>query len=570
MHGSYRVTKRSASKPLDPKSWNVSTRVDKRGLPENYLASLRQSPDLKKSNFYSQKYSPEPRAFQEVPSEARSRNYSYNKIDSSNKIMKSSYVNNKIRSLAFKKDLDRKYKVPNFVAHAIAEIFTTTNKEPVGLAILVAEKLILTSHNAIPNERFASRCIFRFINDKVYYKPKSEKFFYTSSQFSLTITGVSRVRKDVAKKFPLRIEGSGDVKLGDVLFCAESTCFRVQVTNLDQDSYGISSHFTPISGSPVFNSTWSLVGMAHTTSMTYKYTECSSLESIFSILSYIRSRYNIDISQVNLEKTQEIEQAKNLKWFEFNGEYVEVFDIGSGEWRYNRSAFNFLWHSAVVAISDDESLVVGGIRRELAVDEVYKYNSRTNEVLVMANMGVSRAFCAAVFYDNLVFAIGGKFANTFCEKYFIEEDRWEFIPSMLHERYDLSAVVLNHTIYVIGGEPRKFFGNLIEKFDILREIWEEVPTRLPFAISCSPVCIIDNFACGILGGRGSRSSFIMEVSKFQSNDVSIKEGADLSEEIESIYPAVFSKQQKKIYILNTAEGFDRPVLYKIHSSYLPL
>jgi hypothetical protein len=62
----------------------------------------------------------------------------------------------------------------------------------------------------------------------------------------------------------------------------------------------------------------------------------------------------------------------------------------------------------------------------------------------------------------------------------------------------------------------------------------------------------------------------MEVSKFQSNDVSIKEGADLSEEIESIYPAVFSKQQKKIYILNTAEGFDRPVLYKIHSSYLPL
>jgi len=62
----------------------------------------------------------------------------------------------------------------------------------------------------------------------------------------------------------------------------------------------------------------------------------------------------------------------------------------------------------------------------------------------------------------------------------------------------------------------------------------------------------------------------MEVSRFQSNDVSIKEGADLSEDIESVYPAVYSNSQKKIFILNTSEGFDRPVLYKIHSSYLPL
>ena len=569
MYGSYRVSKRSINKPNDTKLWNVSTRVEKR-IPENYIAALRQSPDLKKSIQYSQKYSPEPRSFQDQLPESKLRNYSYNRIDSSSKISKSSYVTNKLKSLAFKKDLDRKYKVPNFVAHAIAEIFTTTNKEPVGLGILVAEKLILTSYNAIPNERFAVRCIFRFINDKVYYKPKAEKFFYSSTQFNVSVSAVSRVRKEVAKKQPLRIEGNAEVKLGDVLFCAEATCFRAQVTNMDNDSYGVSSHFTPLSGSPIFNSSWNLVGLAHTTSMTYKYTECTNLESIFSILSYIRSRYNIDISQINLEKTQEIEPAKDLKWFEFNGEYVEVFDINSAEWTYNKTNWNVLWHCAPVAINDEETLLVGGIRRELAIDEVYKYNSRTNSVLQLMSMGVARAYCAAVFYDNLVFAIGGKFANTFCEKYFIEENRWEYIPSMLHERFDLSAVVLNHTIYVVGGEPRRFFGNLIEKFDILREIWEEVPTRLPFPIACSPICVIDNFACGILGGRGSRLAFIMEVSKFQSNDVSIKEGADLNEEIESIYPAVYSKTHKKIYILNTAEGFDRPVLYKIHSSYLPL
>ena len=85
-----------------------------------------------------------------------------------------------------------------------------------------------------------------------------------------------------------------------------------------------------------------------------------------------------------------------------------------------------------------------------------------------------------------------------------------------------------------------------------------------------PICVLDSYSCGILGGRGSRLALIMEISRFQSNDVSIQEGAELSEELESIYPAAYSKKQQKIFILNTAEGFARPILYKIPSSYLPL
>lgn len=65
-------------------------------------------------------------------------------------------------------------------------------------------------------------------------------------------------------------------------------------------------------------------------------------------------------------------------------------------------------------------------------------------------------------------------------------------------------------------------------------------------------------------------AWIMEVSRYHSNDVSFKEGAELAEELESIYPAAYSQSQGKIFILNTAEGFARPILYKVHNSYLPL
>ena len=571
MYSNYRLITRSSNKGSEIKLWNGSTRINKKSLAEDPYKSIRQTPDIRGSNFRNSESPSNVQSVKDMSIDKNSRNRSFVQLDTSaKKINKVNIRSGKLKSLAFRQDLDRKYKVPNFVSTTLIEIFVNTSKEPVGLGVLVASKLMMTSYIGMPNDRFATRCIFRFICDKAYYRPRVDKFFYSSVQYNISVVAISRVRKDTKKQYPIRVDQVFDIKLGDILFCAENTCFRVQVSNLEQDSFGITSYFTPLTGCPIFTSSWNLVGICHTTSMTYKYTECTNLSNIFQILAYIRSIYNFEISPIKIERNLEYKETKDLKWFEFGGEYIEIFTLESSEWKYNRSDLEIMWQCAPVSINDEETFLVGGIKKELAVDEVYKYNSRTNEIYAKACMGVARSSCCAAFYDNLVFAIGGKYASTFCEKYIIEEDRWEYIPSMLHERYDFSAVVLNHTIYIIGGEPRRFIGDSIEKYDILREMWEEVPTRLPYPIACPPLCVIDNYTCGILGGRGSRLAMIMEVSRYQSNDVSIKEGAELSEEIESIYQAAYSRTQNKIFILNTAEGFARPILYKVHCSYLPL
>jgi hypothetical protein len=573
MYSNYRISKRGTNNANSGKQWNGSTRISKLHINNDYFQPFRMSPEPRQmSKNFLRNASFEPSEMHSSSFvEGRAQNRSFLQLESiSAKSSKILANQGKIKSLGLRHDLERKYKVPNFVAHAISEIFVPNNKEPVGLAVLISGKLMLTSHQALPNERYAMRSVFRFIQDKTYYKPRADKFYYSSLQYNLAVIAVSRMRKDSEKKSSIRLEQIPSLSIGDILFCAESLCFRVQVSLLEPDSYGITSHFTPLSGCPIFNSTWSLVGLAHTTSMTYKYTDCASLSSIFQVLGYIRSRYNFEIAPAQFDKTQDLPQIKQLKWFEFSGEYVEVFHVEKAQWDYKTVSFQIPWHCCPVSVGDEITLLLGGLRKELAVDEVYRYNSETNETHVLAHMGMARAFCAAVFYDNVVFAIGGKFASTFCEKYLIEEDRWEYIPSMLHERYDLSAVVLNHSVYVIGGEPVTFFGDMIEKYDILREMWEEVPTRLPFPVACPAICVVDKYACGVLGGRGSRAAFVVEVSRFQSNDVSIKEGGELNEEIESIYPAVYSKTQKKVFVLNTAEGFARPILYKVHSSYLPL
>lgn len=555
----------------DLKIQNEAAKVQKSQFEGNYL-SIRQPSGFKKNDLkYSRILSPDPKLKSDVSLDSKYRNKSFINLEpSTEKISKMKISSGKLKNLRTKQDMDRKYKIPNFVLHTIVEIFTTNSKAPIALGLHIASKLLITSYIGISSERVAMRCVFRFITDKSCYKPRVEKFFYASAQYNVTVVAMSRVRKDIKHKKPIRLEPIQDLKLGESVFCAESTCFRGKVSNIEAESIGVTSHFTPLTGSPIFTSTWNLACICHTTSMTYKYTECTPLSQIFQILSYIRSRYNFLIRPIKFDDSVEYKETKDMKWFEFNGDYVEIFNIKSSEWTYHQSQFPILWQCAIVNITDDATLLIGGIRKELAMDEVYKYDSASKNMSALASMGVARSCCAAVFYDNCVFAIGGKYANTFCEKYLIDEDRWEYIPSMIHERYDLSAVVLNHSIYIIGGEPRKYVGSSIEKYDILREMWEVIPTKLPFPAACSPVCVIDQHCCGVLGGRGSKLAFIIEVSKYQSNDVSIKEGAQLAEELETVYSAVYSKIFNKIFIFNTAEGYARPILYKVHTSYLPL
>ena len=257
MYGNYKSNFRAVKK-LSEKSWNVSTRPENNLTTQDHYESFRQTPNLKLSkNRYARMNSPDPlKKAQDESFASKNRNKSHISLESSfKKANKLTIRSSRLKDLAQKQDLERKYKVPNFVSSTLIEIYSTTSKDPIAFGLLFAPKLLITSHLGIPNERLAMRCVFRFMFDKSYYKPRVDKFFYSSPQFNLTVLYISRVRKDTANKLPIRIEKNYELKLGDIMFCAESTCFRVQITNIEPDSFGITSHFTPLTGCPVFTST---------------------------------------------------------------------------------------------------------------------------------------------------------------------------------------------------------------------------------------------------------------------------------------------------------------------------
>lgn len=186
----------------------------------------------------------------------------------------------------------------------------------------------------------------------------------------------------------------------------------------------------------------------------------------------------------------------------------------------------------------------------------------------MPSMGISRAACAVVCHDNYVYALSGRYASNFCERYHLIEKRWEFITSMTTERYDFSAIVIYNSIYAVGGEMIGQIGNSIEVYDILREIWTQLQIKLPYPVANPPLCHLFGSSFAILGGRSCKHAMIVEIDPRSGKSVAVREGALLAEEVETIYPVIYAPKQQKVFLFNISKGLERPLLYKIHESYL--
>eukprot|EP00808_Paulinella_micropora_P026082 g81890.t1 len=97
--------------------------------------------------------------------------------------------------------------------------------------------------------------------------------------------------------------------------------------------------------------------------------------------------------------------------------------------------------------------------------------------------------------DDYMYVMGGhdgknKLASV--ERYHPACDKWECMPSMIHQRFGCVAAVLNRQMYVMGGRDGERRLSSVERFDPLRKKWELLEPLRTSRSTC---------AAAVLGGK---------------------------------------------------------------------
>jgi hypothetical protein len=90
---------------------------------------------------------------------------------------------------------------------------------------------------------------------------------------------------------------------------------------------------------------------------------------------------------------------------------------------------------------------------------------------------------AAVYHTPHLYILGGYDYSYLseCERYVCAENRWEALPPLPRACSGTSAVVVESSLYVLGGEYSKKCLYLVQKLSLESLTWELMQFRLPFA-----------------------------------------------------------------------------------------
>lgn len=114
--------------------------------------------------------------------------------------------------------------------------------------------------------------------------------------------------------------------------------------------------------------------------------------------------------------------------------------------------------------------------------------------------------------DNKIYAFSGEFSATF-SMYDIQSKKWTALPNIPIQVSFASGVILNHTIYIIGGIDSLFRNTkAFQKFDLQKNQWTTLPS-IPNARSHS-VSVVCEGKIFVIGGYPGEDQ-----SHFQSSSL---------------------------------------------------
>jgi hypothetical protein len=191
------------------------------------------------------------------------------------------------------------------------------------------------------------------------------------------------------------------------------------------------------------------------------------------------------VSQDTLEASYQVPTF--LYSYKYMTDQLHRTNLVTGEHSSHRvPSYTFKWFSCVSEVPGESLLITGGGYPSApgAGREVVRIDTRREfAVAHWAPMLTPRRSHAAVYHTPHLYALAGRNVSCLseCERYVCAENRWEALPPLPRACCQLSGVVVESSLYALGGWYDGSDSDLIQKLSLESLTWELMQFRLPFA-----------------------------------------------------------------------------------------
>lgn len=237
---------------------------------------------------------------------------------------------------------------------------------------------------------------------------------------------------------------------------------------------------------------------------------------------------------------------------------AEQYDTTSKQWSTFPS-MNKARYGHAAAILNGKIIVVGGCdQRFNHLSSVEQYDPVTRRWTFLPPMIHKRSFYAAAVLDGQLYVVGGKNFErglSSVEVYNPTTNSWSMIENMMNKRFGFAAVAWNGKLIILGGHYEK--GDKLKSVEAVKiydpktREWSSLPSmKTPRAGHAAVVVDGTLYAIGGRSEKNRRSVIVQQLSSMES----LKLQPELQPELQ---PKSYSKFFEKIF-----EKDDRNVLFK--------
>ena len=145
-----------------------------------------------------------------------------------------------------------------------------------------------------------------------------------------------------------------------------------------------------------------------------------------------------------------------------------------------------------IELVKDKIFIVGGQSTgSKIVSNVLMYDVNKNECKEMSPLPLAVTEIATAVWKDSVFVIGGvdKKGNVLNRviMFDVNTGNCKMLPSMKYKRSACTAVVTGDVIVVMGGNDGRKTLDSVECFDLIRQVWEELPPMIEPRASATAV-----------------------------------------------------------------------------------
>jgi hypothetical protein len=196
----------------------------------------------------------------------------------------------------------------------------------------------------------------------------------------------------------------------------------------------------------------------------------------------------MDASTTELISTRSTLRPKFFYVCSYYTNQLHRVNLLTGEWSCHRvHDYQFKNYCQWSELPGGSLLITGGYP---AGREVVKLDTlREFAISAQPPMHTARGSHAVVYHSQYLYSLGGHSDNSYlreCERYVWPESRWEVLPALPVACCAMSAVVMDNSLYALGGHVRPSNQKTVQKLNLRSLTWELMKLKLPQAARFVP------------------------------------------------------------------------------------